>query len=100
MLPVEFHPLAESEADAAFRWYRAGSPAAADAFKAELSRTVEAIRLHPPRFPPYLAGTRRGLLDRFPHLVVYVERTDRIQVIAVAHGKRRPGYWRRRVKGS
>ncbi|MBP88756.1 MAG: hypothetical protein CMJ64_18930 [Planctomycetaceae bacterium] len=47
--------------------------------------------------PTYLHGTRRYLLERFPYFVVYRETEEKLQVIAIAHGKRKPGYWRRRV---
>ena len=47
----------------------------------------------------YLHGTRRYLMRRFPYLVVYRATPDKLQVIAVAHGKRKPGYWRNRLKG-
>lgn len=50
----------------------------------------------PDRWPAYLVETRRYLLKRFPFLVVYRQRDGAIQVIAVAHGCRRPGYWRDR----
>uniref|UniRef100_E6Q016 Plasmid stabilization system protein n=1 Tax=mine drainage metagenome TaxID=410659 RepID=E6Q016_9ZZZZ len=46
---------------------------------------------------PYLAGTRRKLLDRYPYFVVFREESEAIQVIAVAHGRRLPGYWKNRV---
>jgi hypothetical protein len=35
-------------------------------------------------------------LTRFPYLVVYREDATRILVVAVAHEKRKPGYWRKR----
>ena len=49
-------------------------------------------------YTEYLHGTRRALLGRFPYFVVYRERSRKIEIIAVAHAKRRPGYWARRVK--
>jgi hypothetical protein len=42
---------------------------------------------------------RRALVGpRFPYSVVYLEDEDEIWVLAVAHAKRRPGYWRGRLK--
>jgi hypothetical protein len=46
---------------------------------------------------PYLRGMRRVMLHRFPYFVVFRELPHKIQIIAVAHAKRRPGYWRGRV---
>ena len=41
---------------------------------------------------------RRAFVARFPYAVVFVERTDTIHVIAVAHLRRRPNYWLGRIK--
>jgi len=42
-------------------------------------------------------GTRRHLARRFPYAVVFAERPDRLLIIAVAHCKRHPDYWRERL---
>jgi len=34
-----------------------------------------------------------GRLDRFPDAVIYKMTAQRVYVRAVAHGRRRPGYW-------
>jgi plasmid stabilization system protein ParE len=36
---------------------------------------------------------RRKAVPRFPYHVVYTELADRLQIVAVAHDRRRPGYW-------
>jgi toxin ParE1/3/4 len=41
-------------------------------------------------------GTHRFLLQRFPYEIVYKIYPDVVLIIAVAHNKRRPGYWRHR----
>jgi hypothetical protein len=38
------------------------------------------------------------VLHRFPYLVVFREQTSGVEIIAIAHGHRRPGYWRNRVR--
>lgn len=40
---------------------------------------------------------RHKLLIRFPYSILYVIEPDRIRVVAVAHQKRRPGYWSYRL---
>jgi hypothetical protein len=37
-------------------------------------------------------------MRRFPFSIVYYTVDDIVRVVAVAHGKRRPGYWRRRLR--
>ena len=93
---VEFHPDAVAEARAAFTWYEQKDPRTAAAFLGELDQAVARVLESPHIWPRYDGGTRRCLFDRFPFFLVYRERTDRIEVLAVAHGKRRPGFWRER----
>lgn len=95
---IELHPDAIAEARDAREWYAQRSSVAADAFMAELDAAVDHIRDSPDRWAAYLHGTRRYLMKRFPYLVVYRAIHDKLQIVAVAHGKRRPGYWRRRLK--
>lgn len=90
---IRFHPAAVREAEEAYDWYQERSPSAASAFLAELERAIGIIAEAPDRPARYLHGTRRVLLRRFPFAVVYRPAGDAIQVIAVAHGRRRPGYW-------
>ena len=93
---VEFHPLAADEAEAAERWYRERNEIASARFQRELDRAVDLISERPDTGASYLGNTRRVLLRRFPFFVVYRLRGDNVQIIAVAHARRRPGYWRPR----
>lgn len=96
-LPIAFHPEAHAEALAAFDWYYQRSHSAAEAFMQAVDHAGQCIRNAPESWPEYLFGTRRYLLKRFPFVVVYREREHRIEIIAVAHGRRRPGYWSDRL---
>lgn len=98
MKRVEVHEAALREAKSAYRWYAAKSEQAARGFDAELYRTFQTIGEHPERFSTYMVGTRYLRLHRFPYLVVYLDESVRVHVIAVAHAKRRPRYWSRRIR--
>jgi plasmid stabilization system protein ParE len=95
---IEFHPNAIDEARTARLWYAERSDSAANAFVTELDIAIERITSAPESCPVYLHGTRRYLLKRFPYVVVFRVRSIQLQVIAVAHGRRMPGYWRNRLK--
>ncbi len=41
---------------------------------------------------------RRRPVRRFPYHVVYMELSDRLQILAIAHDRRRPGYWAGRLR--
>jgi len=90
-------PAAAEEAREAAQWYAARNLAAAVGFELEIRRAFSEIAATPERWPVHLEGTRRFLLDRFPYEVVYQSRADRVLVIAIAHCRRRPGYWRERA---
>jgi|HubBroStandDraft_1064217.scaffolds.fasta_scaffold04537_6 toxin ParE1/3/4 len=97
MKSYRFHPDARTEADAAFGHYRSKSAVAALKFDEELDAAYRTLRKSPRLFAPYLHGTRRILLDRYPYFIVYRELPRTIEIIAVAHAKRRPGYWASRL---
>jgi plasmid stabilization system protein ParE len=94
---VEFHEEASAEYEAAFDWYYARSVMAASKFAEELTRAIGIVAEAPRRWPDGIHGTRKFLLRRFPFSVVYRELPSVIQVLAIAHGRRRPGYWKERL---
>jgi plasmid stabilization system protein ParE len=89
---VRIHPAALEEAEAVLAWYAKRSSRAADAFLNELDHAI-----HPERYQLYEFEARRAVLRRFPYLIVFREGTEGIEIVAVAHGRRRPGYWRDRA---
>ncbi len=94
---VEFHEAASLEFEAAFEWYLERSEPVASRFADELNRAVSQISESPQRWSLGVHGTRRFLLRRFPFAVVYRELPSIVQVLAVAHGHRKPGYWKQRL---
>ena len=97
-LSIDIHPEAQLEQDEAFEWYRERSVLAAERFIQAIERARTAIQNSPEGWAHYLHGTRRYLLKRYPYVVVYRVTDNRIEVIAIAHGRRRPGYWADRLK--
>jgi len=90
------HRLAAEEAERAANWYRQRSPKAAARFLAEINQVIGSILDAPQRWPVDSFGNRKVRLPCFPFSIVYRETTDTIQVLAIAHGRRRPGYWKDR----
>lgn len=93
---VEFHEEAALEYEAALEWYLERSVLAASKFDEALSRGIDMIVDAPSRWPAGSHGTRRFLLQRFPFAIVYRELPAAIQVLAIAHARRKPGYWKQR----
>jgi toxin ParE1/3/4 len=95
---AEFHQEATAEYDAAFDWYLERSPDAALRFDAEVDRAFAQIIAAPRRWAAGPFSTRRFLLRQFPSTLIYRERASGdIQIIAVAHTSRKPGYWKQRL---
>ena len=72
---------------------------AVDAVDAAIDRIVEMPRVGTriPRMPAALPVRRRAV-TRFPYHVVYVETSSHIRILAIAHDRRKPGYWKPRLK--
>lgn len=94
---VTLHDEAAADYDAAFDWYAQRSPVAALKFDAEVERAMREIARAPERWARGSHGTRRFLLRGFPFLLIYRLQRDNLQVLAVAHTSRRPGYWKTRL---
>lgn len=88
-------PAAEREVEAAARWYEEQAAGLGRAFVDEVIAAFEAIENAPERYALLREPYRRTLLVRFPYAIIYKVTATRVYVRAVAHGKRRPGYWER-----
>ena len=94
---IRVHSQAQLEINEAFDWYIKRSPDAAEAFLTEIGKSLAQIASQPQLYPFYTKNTRRLVLAKFPYSVIFQEKDDVILIVAVAHAKRRPGYWRRRI---
>jgi plasmid stabilization system protein ParE len=95
-ISLEFHSEAREEFDQAFDWYAARSHGAAFGFASAVEDALDRIVADPKRFAATYDNCRYCTLLRFPFSVVYYLHEDHITVVAVAHAKRRPGFWRSR----
>ena len=87
-------PQAEVEIQEAMHWYLERSALAANAFKAELIEAIDSLADHPERWPANEEGVRQRILRRFPYTRHYGFDELTVTVFAVAHHRRKPGYWR------
>jgi len=87
-------PEAEAEVREAFLWYLERSTVAASEFRTEALEAIDGLAKSAHTWPIDEDGVRHLVLRRFPFTVVYELDSDRVTVLAVAHHRRRPGYWR------
>jgi hypothetical protein len=97
-MDVRFHRLAIREYEETRAWYERRREGLGDSFRDEVDRAVARIAKSPTQWPVAFDRFRRVRLRRFPYLLYYyVVDASLALVLAVAHGRRRPGYWRRRL---
>jgi toxin ParE1/3/4 len=78
--------------------YEQHRPGWGTVFEAEFDRAVARIRTTPQAGPSFRGRFRWVRLRRFPYLIYYlIIDPHRVRVLAVAHARRRPGYWIRRL---
>ena len=91
------HSEAEDELDEGIVFYEARRDGLGLEFLSEVEDVFARIQENPALGSPYKSTTFRFLLiHRFPYVVFYAEKREFIWVVAIAHGRRRPGYWKRR----
>ena len=93
---VEVLPEAEAEIREAFLWYFERSPIAADAFRTETVDAIDRLEIDAPMWPADEDGVRRYVLRHFPYTIFYEIGGQAVTVLAVAHQRRKPGYWQTR----
>ncbi len=89
---LEIHPAALAEFKSAVLWYMERNQIAPTRFVAEVDRAIDLLLESPARWPAAELGTRRMILRRFPYAIMYRDGQNAIQILAVAHGHRQPGY--------
>jgi hypothetical protein len=96
---LAIHPEARAEVLATLAYYdaldRVQGTTLSDALREHIEHAYVQIGEAPSAFPPYLFGTRRFLLRRFPYALVFDVEPSPL-LLAFAHAKRRPGYWKTR----
>jgi putative addiction module component (TIGR02574 family) len=92
------HRGARAELEAAVDWYEAKAAGLGERFVHFVDEALELIAETPDGCPRWEADARfrRAVVQRFPYLVFYRDLADRIEVVAIAHGAREPGYWVKR----
>ena len=85
---------AEAEYAEALAWYHQRSERAAAKFETVVGEKLEQIAKSPEQFPICdEEGFRFAILKRFPYRLIFRVAGDVVQIVAVAHSRRRPGYW-------
>jgi toxin ParE1/3/4 len=99
---VRFEDEAAVEYRLAGRWYEERREHLAleffDAVDAAIDQILDLPRSGSPvpRMPTE-SSVRRIAVKRFPYHVIYLETKAQIRILAIAHDRRKPGYWKTRL---
>ena len=95
--PIRPAKPASEELTAAVRWYERQRPGLGGDFFDAIRETLDRIAETPEAGSNFSGlGARRMLVSKFPYQIVYRISADEIRILAFAHLKRRPGFWRHR----
>lgn len=97
-LGLEITDEAEADYRSGIDFYAKDSLEPARAFAHEFRAAIALLRERPLIGRPYVEGTRRKVLPRFPYAIIYDVQPHQLTVIAVAHHSRDPDYWLDRLK--
>ena len=96
---VHFEDEADAEYRQAGRWYEGRRTGLGIEFFDAVDAAIRQIVIFPRVGTPLARVTsdlpvRRLAVTRFPYHVVYLETSEGFRILAVAHDRRRPGYWK------
>lgn len=95
---VEYDDAAIEEALAAAGYYEGRSEGLAREFLVAWKEAESRVSNAPTQYPSIYKNFRRCLFQRFPYSLIYRDSENRIEIVAVMHQHREPGYWRSRVE--
>jgi len=98
MRHVVFLPEAEQELLESAVYYQSKASGLGVDYLSEVERAVKSIAESPNVWPILEGVLRRRLIRRFPFGILYRIEPNEIVIVAVAHLRRRPGYWRERIE--
>lgn len=92
-----FHPEAALEFEEAIRFYQSRGGRLAARLNAEVRAAIERISEAPEQWSVLEEDVRRCFVRVFPYRVLYTIEPKFVLIIAIAHNKRAPGYWKHRL---
>lgn len=95
-MELRWHAEARAEADVAAAFYKDKRPGLAQHFLDSLDDALGRIQRHPQLYRVMEGDIRKCKVPHFPYGAIYRVRSGYIEIIAVMHLRRAPGYWKQR----
>jgi plasmid stabilization system protein ParE len=93
---VDLAPAARQELLEAKSFYAAVTPALGERFATVIERALRRIGSSPTLWPRVSPRLRRYVVSGFPYTILYRIEGEQVLVVAIAHQRRRFGFWRGR----
>lgn len=93
----EFHPEAEVEFIESAAHYEGEVPGLGQRFGRAVREALELLLANPKIGSPLDPELRSFVVGSFPYSIIYASHGNLLFVLAVAHGNRKPGYWKSRL---
>jgi plasmid stabilization system protein ParE len=90
-------PEAEDDLKKTFFWYEDKRPGLGYDFLLQIDAGINYLNRNPKIYPTEFKGTRKHIIKRFPYKIIYLIEEEKIIIIAVIHGRRRPGLIKKRI---
>ena len=93
-MKLEFHPAVLGDYNEALDFYEGAGEQVVLRFEVEYRAALQALRVMPGRFPPYLGSKtfRRVRLRNFPFVVLYRVLPGSVRITVLKHERRRADY--------
>lgn len=96
MFDVHWLPEAEEDYEEGYEWYFEQSERAAVGLERAVDSAIKKITEKPATYPRCGSRYQFVTMKPYPYRLVYRVDGERVIVVAMVHGSRRPGFWRSR----
>ncbi len=93
---IEFHPDAVAELVDTAQFYEEQQVRLGERFLDSVDDALSFLEQNPLIWSPDELGRRKQRVKRFPYIIIYKYEKEKIFILAFAHAKRKPEYWKSR----
>jgi plasmid stabilization system protein ParE len=90
---VVLRQRAQNDLRSAFEWYESQRPGLGESFLVAVEKQLENVAAFPDANRVVYRQIRRAVVARFPYLIFYIAKAERVDVLAILHHARNPADW-------
>jgi toxin ParE1/3/4 len=95
-MTVKLHPDALEELNETVLYYERKASGLGSSFIMDFEEAVDRLILLPEAGSEIASGIRQVIFEKFEHSIIYFEYEGGLEILAIAHMKRKPNYWLKR----